>query len=106
MDQWSNTFVLTFPDFFSISPRKALRREDFPDPTAPTIATNEFSFTLRLILCSTSSPLFPQEKIPFSITIGSTENNNNFSKVLNIKYYTNVKIECICLHTFRVIVCH
>lgn len=35
------TFILDFPEIHSISPSTADNSEDFPDPTRPTIATND-----------------------------------------------------------------
>jgi hypothetical protein len=35
------TFILDFPEIHSISPSIADNSEDFPDPTRPTMATND-----------------------------------------------------------------
>ena len=42
-------FYIFLPEDFSISPSKAETREDFPEPTVPTIAVKEPFFTVRLI---------------------------------------------------------
>lgn len=47
---WILTFTLTEPEIFSISPNMAESREDFPQPTVPTIAMNWPRFTLRFTL--------------------------------------------------------
>lgn len=58
--------LFTQPDTLSISPRNAERMELLPAPTVPTMATNEFLFTFKFMLCRTGSSL-PQEKVPFFI---------------------------------------
>ena len=44
-----NLTSLFLPEDFSISPSKAETREDFPEPTVPTMAVKEPFFTARLI---------------------------------------------------------
>lgn len=48
----------TDPDILSISPKMAENRDDFPDPTWPTIATREFFRTWRLMFLKVDCRVF------------------------------------------------
>ena len=54
-DGWL-TLTVTVPDTLSISPSRAERSEDFPDPTTPTTATSDPSSTSRLMLKQGNGP--------------------------------------------------
>lgn len=67
--------MLTLPAILSISPRKADTKELFPAPTVPTIATNCPDEIRKFIFDNVGVSVgSPQENLPFSITIGSSEN--------------------------------
>jgi hypothetical protein len=67
------TFVLIFPDTFSISPSIAEIMDDFPEPTLPTTASKPPFFTVRLIFFRTGVSSGFHVKVPFSTTIGLAE---------------------------------
>jgi len=71
------TLVLALPEIFSISPRKADTKELFPEPTVPTTATN-FPVEIRKLMFDKVGASFrsPQVNAPFSITRGSSTNQN------------------------------
>jgi len=79
--------VLTLPETFSISPRKADTKELFPEPTVPTTATNCPDETRKFMFDKVGGSVSsPQVNVPFSITRGSSKNQNklyNFNKIKN-----------------------
>ena len=47
---WQLTLMLALPVTHSISPSRADNKDDFPDPTEPTIATSDPSGMLMFML--------------------------------------------------------
>ena len=65
------TLTLTCPSTFTKSPSSADKREDFPDPTLPTIATNFFLLICKEILFRTGASSFVHLNVAESIVIGA-----------------------------------
>ena len=50
-----------------MSPMRAARRDDFPAPTAPTMAVRDFSLTSKLMSYRQGGLSFVQENVPLDM---------------------------------------
>ena len=65
------TLTFTDPLTLCMSPRIADKREDFPDPTCPTIATSFFFLICKEIFLRVGASSLVHWNVPDSTTIGA-----------------------------------